>query len=202
MLTSYKEYLEYLTPINIFKKSLKCKDCLDPENISRICIDNWSIYTYVNIDNNIQKFKNLRTLNINYCEIGDIELLFYFFDNIENIESTFIIDDMAIIVKILKNNNKANYILLRQGKYCGKNRYINNSTNFALEKLLKNLPMVDMLAISLDYDTKFYVNVPVTVKTIYFDPNFKKYINNRVKMPFGCLIYYKYDCCVDSILNC
>lgn len=182
MLTSYKEYLEYLSPINIFKISLLSKDILNPEDVSKICINNWSIYTYVKIDNNIQKFKNLQTLNINYCEISDIELLFYFFDNVENIESTFIIDDMAITVKILKNNDKPNYILLRQGKYGGKNRHINNSTNSALEKLLKNLPMVDVLAIGLDYNTKFYVNVPATVKTIYFYPHLIKYIKN-IKMP-------------------
>ena len=201
MLTSYKEYLEYLSPINIFKISLLSKDILNPEDVSKIYINNWSIYTYVKIDNNIQKFKNLQTFNINYYEISDIELLFYLFDIVQNIQSTFIIDDMAITVKILKNNDKPNYILLRQGKYGGKNRYINNSTNFALEKLLKNLPLVDVLAITLEYDAKFYVNVPATVKTIYFNWYYQNFVKN-IKMPFDCLIYYKYDCCVDSILNC
>ena len=64
ILTTYKEYLDYITPINIYRVSLGLKDCLNPEDITEICINNWSVYTYVTISSDIFKFKNLKSLKI------------------------------------------------------------------------------------------------------------------------------------------
>jgi len=177
-ITTYKEYLK----------------CSNPENVESISIKNWSIHTYITIDKNFLKFKNLQILNINFFEVDDIDLLLYILHNMPCVKSTIIINDIIITVNLSKNNDEQNIITLREKKH-----YFIRGYNVALDKLLKNLPMIDVLTIGLIIADCYYINTPPTTKNIFIVP-WSRLVRNY-EVPFGCNVSYKHVCCLENIIN-
>jgi hypothetical protein len=126
--------------------------------------------------------------------------LFYFFHNIKNIDCCFIIGDTIIQVRLLEHNDKCNCIIFRERKKYMVTR--KDIKNIVLEKILKNLLMVDVFTICFSIHDSFYVNVPITTKKIYLCPVGTNRTNRTdIKIPFDCVIHYKPLCCVYSALN-
>jgi hypothetical protein len=184
-ITTYKEYLE----------------CKTPENVSSICIKNWSIYTYITIDETILKFKNLNTLNINFFEINNEDLLFYILHNISNIDSKIIIYGLMLSVNISNVENKNNSFVFEQITYPKRSYY--EKINKFHTKILQNLPSVDTLVLKgiECVDHIKFINLPATVRNVFLHPYDKIHLDSKI--PFGCNIYYKFLCphCIFQIIN-
>ena len=77
-----------------------------------------------------------------------------------------------------------------------------DAKKIALVKILKNLPMIEILAIFISLDQDFVVNIPPTVKKLYLcSDSWTIYNIQKVKVPFDCVVSYKHVCCIENIIN-